>query len=189
MLRIIAGRHRGRRLDTAPGDAVRPTAERVREAIFNKITHGLVVKAGAPLTGVRVADVFAGTGAMGFEALSRGAQNVSAVENNPKALALIGRNARTLAEEERLTFVLRDATAPGPAAQPCGLLFLDAPYRSNLSGAALAALANEGWCADGAIVTLEVAAGEDFVPPPGFAFLEERRYGAAKVVFLRYGTP
>ena len=188
MLRIIAGRHRGRRLDTAPGNDVRPTAERVREAIFNKLTHGLVVKAGAPLTGVHVADAFAGSGAMGFEALSRGAEHVSFIENNAKALALIGRNASTLDEEERLTFALRDAAAPGRAAQPCGLLFLDAPYRSDLSAPALTALSNAGWCAEGAVVTVEVAAGEEFAPPPGFEVIDARRYGAAKIVFLRYGA-
>jgi len=189
MLRIIAGRNRGRRLQTAPGGDVRPTAERVREAIFNKLTHGLVADGGAPLTGVHVADIFAGSGAMAFEALSRGAMSVSVVENNPKALALIGRNARTLDDEDRLTFVLRDATAPGPPPQPCQLLFLDAPYRSDLSAAALTALATEGWCAQGAVATVEVAADEDLAPPTAFAFLEERRYGAAKIVFLRYGAP
>jgi 16S rRNA (guanine966-N2)-methyltransferase len=189
MLRIIAGRYRGRKLLTAPGDDVRPTSDRVREAIFNKLTHGLVVKAGAPLTGVRVADVFAGTGAMGFEALSRGAEHVALIENNPKALALIGRNARALDLEKDLSFVLRSALAPGPAAQPSTLLFLDAPYRTGLSAAALAALASEGWCAEGAVITVEVAAGEDMTPPPEFSVLEARRYGAAKIVFLRYGAP
>ena len=104
MLRIIAGVHRGRKLETAPGNTLRPTAERVREAIFNKLTHGLVTTSGAPLTDVHVLDVFAGTGALGFEALSRGALRVAFFENDAATARLIKRNAEYLGAANTVAF-------------------------------------------------------------------------------------
>lgn len=189
MLRIIAGRHRGRRLETEPGSRVRPTADRVREAVFNKLMHGLISEGGAALTEVRVADVFAGTGAMGLEALSRGAAHVTFIDLTGRSLRLIERNAKLLEEQDRVSLLLRDGADPGPAPaedDPYGLVFLDAPYRSGLTEPALAALAREGWIAPGAIVVAERAAKEAFQTPGGFALIDERRYGAAKVAFLRY---
>ena len=186
MLRIISGTHRGRRLETEPGGRVRPTAERVREAVFNKLMHGLITEGGAALTGVRVLDVFAGVGAMGLEALSRGAAHVTFIDLAGRSLRLVERNAKTLGEEEQVSLQLRDGTAPGPAPDTFELVFLDAPYGSGLSVPALAALAREGWIADDGVVVVERAAGEKFETPDGFAMLDERRYGVAKVAFLRY---
>ncbi len=189
MLRIIGGRHRGRHLETEPGSRVRPTADRVREAVFNKLMHGLISEGGAALTGVRVVDVFAGTGAMGLEALSRGAAHVTFIDLTGRSLRLIERNATALGEEEKVSFLLRDGADPGPApteAEPHGLIFLDAPYRSGLTTPAFAALAREGWIAPGAIIVAERAAKEDLQMPEGFALIDERRYGAAMVAFLRY---
>ena len=194
MLRIIAGRHKGRRLETEPGSRVRPTADRVREAVFNRLMHGLISEGGAALTGLRVADIFAGVGAMGLEALSRGAAHVTFVDLAGRSLRLIERNAKALGAEEQVSLLLRDGADPGPApgSGPTasegayGLVFLDAPYRSGLTEAALAALAREGWIAHGAIVVAELASKEDFQTPEGFALIDGRRYGAAKLAFLRY---
>ena len=189
MLRIIGGRHRGRRLETEPGSRVRPTADRVREAVFNKLMHGLISEGGTALTGVRVVDVFAGTGAMGLEALSRGAAHVTFIDLTGRSLRLIEWTAKALEEQEHVSLLLRDGADPGPPpldAEPHVLVFLDAPYRSGQTEPALAALAREGWIAPGAIAVAERAAKEDFQTPGGFALIDERRYGAAKVAFLRY---
>lgn len=196
MLRIIGGSHRGRRLETEPGDRIRPTADRVREAVFNKLMHGLISEGGGALTGVRVADVFAGAGAMGLEALSRGAAHVTFVDLAGRSLRLIESNAKALGEEDHMSLLLRDGVEPGPAPssgpgpsaseEAHGLVFLDPPYRSALLGPALTALAREGWIASGGIVVAELGATEDLEKPGGFALIDERRYGAAKVAFLRY---
>ena len=185
MLRIITGAHRGRKLETAPGNNLRPTAERVREAIFNKVTHGLLTKSGAPLTDVHVLDVFAGTGALGFEALSRGALRVTFFENDAASARLIKRNAEHLSATNTVTVIRRDATKPGSASDPASLVLMDAPYRSGITAAALGALQQGGWIGDGAIVVVEVARDEDLDPPTGFEVVDDRRYGAARIIFLR----
>jgi 16S rRNA (guanine966-N2)-methyltransferase len=185
VLRVIAGIHRGRKLETAPGTALRPTAERVREAIFNKLTHGLIATSGAPLTDLHVLDVFAGTGALGFEALSRGALRITFIENDAATARLIKRNAEHLGAANTTTVIRRDATQPGAARAPMGLVLMDAPYRSGLTSTALSALHTGGWIAGDAIIVIEVARDEEIVPPTGFAVVDDRRYGAARVVYLR----
>jgi 16S rRNA (guanine966-N2)-methyltransferase len=185
VLRIITGAHRGRKLETAPGNTLRPTAERVREAIFNKLTHGLLTNSGAPLTDVHVLDVFAGTGALGFEALSRGALRVTFFENDAATARLIKRNAEHLSAANTVTVIRRDATKPGPASDPASLVLMDAPYRSGITAAALGALQQGGWIGDGAIVVVEVARDEDLDPPSRFEVVDDRRYGAARIIFLR----
>ena len=185
MLRIITGAHRGRKLETAPGNTLRPTAERVREAIFNKLTHGLFTNSGAPLTSVHVLDVFAGTGALGFEALSRGALRVTFFENDAAIARLIKRNAEHLGAANSVTVIRRDATKPGPAREPVSLVLMDAPYRSGITAAALGALHQGGWIGYGAIVVVEVARDEDLDPPSRFEVVDDRRYGAARIIFLR----
>ncbi|HJN04025.1 MAG TPA: 16S rRNA (guanine(966)-N(2))-methyltransferase RsmD [Alphaproteobacteria bacterium] len=186
MLRIIAGRLKGRRLKIPPADGVRPTIERVREAVFNTLTHGLVAEGGAALTGLQVADVFAGTGAMAFEALSRGAEHVIFLDTDAASLKAIDRNADGMGESDRITVRYGDATAPGVAPWPCNLVFLDAPYRSGLTGAALVALAEAGWLAHAAVCVVEIGGTEDLDPPAGFAVLDTRRYRTAKVIYLRF---
>jgi len=185
VLRIIAGTHRGRKLETAPGNTLRPTAERVREAIFNKLTHGLVTESGAPLTDLLVLDVFAGTGALGFEALSRGALRVVFIENDAATARLIKRNADHLGASAATTVIRRDATQPGAARIPAGLVLMDAPYRSGLTGPALNALTEGGWIAPGGIIVIEVGRDEEVTPPPDFEVIDDRHYGAARVVYLR----
>ena len=186
-MRIVAGRHRGRNIDVGADRAIRPTADRARQALFNILAHGPDYgSATGPLPhGVRVVDVFAGTGALGLEALSRGAAHVTFIEVLCQAAVLIRRNAASLGEADRVTIIRRDACKPGPANAPCGLVLLDPPYRSGLAGPALIALVANGWLAPGAIIVVELAADEDLAPPLAFAAIEERRYGAARFVFLK----
>ncbi len=182
-MRIVAGRHKGRVLQAPPGNATRPTADRVREALFNILAHGEA----PPLRGARLLDAFAGSGALGFEALSRGAAHVTFMENDPAAYAVIHGNARKMGAAEAEAAILRaDATRPPPARQPCDMVLMDPPYKSGLGQAALTALAAQGWIAPQALVVVEVAAAEAFASPlPGFVIAHERRYGAARLVFLR----
>jgi 16S rRNA (guanine966-N2)-methyltransferase len=187
-VRIIAGSHRGRPLVAPEGRDVRPTSDRAREALFNILAHRGFGGGGPILEGARIVDAFAGTGALGLEALSRGAAHASFIERDRAALESLRRNVGALKEEARTRIVQGDATAPPPASQPCTLAFLDPPYRSGLGPAALAALARRGWLAPGAVATVEIASrGEVFAPPEGFTLEDERRYGAAKILLLRYG--
>lgn len=186
MLKIVGGKHRGRALMAPEGTATRPTASRAREALFNILAHASWRADGtSPLIDARVLDAFAGSGALGLEALSRGAQHVTFLDNDASAIRLIGENLRKLGETATAKVVRADAMRPPPAREACDLVFLDPPYRSGHGAPALAALAGTGWVAPGAIVTVELAHNEDIVPPPGFEAIDERRYGAAKIVILR----
>jgi 16S rRNA (guanine966-N2)-methyltransferase len=188
-MRIIAGTHRGIALAAIgagdPAARLRPTSDRVREAIFNLLLHG---GHGDPVTGALVLDLFAGTGALGLEALSRGAAGAILVENGAAALAVLRRNIAIL-RAEAVTEVLRlDATRLGPRRGPaCGLVFLDPPYGRDLGGAALAAAAAGGWIAPGAVAVWEEAAAQP--APPGWARRDARRYGDTWVTILDAAAP
>jgi 16S rRNA (guanine966-N2)-methyltransferase len=182
-MRIVAGRHRGRALAAPGGVAMRPTADRVREALFNVLVHGLEVE----LEGASVLDIFAGTGALGLEALSRGAAQAVFVDMVQASLALIRDNVATLGEEDRVQILRRDATrlgSPPAGLTPAGLAFLDPPYGENLAPPALAAAAERGWVAPGAICVVETRRDEDFVMPEGFTMRDERTYGGTRLYFL-----
>lgn len=187
MLRISGGRHRNRKLEPPEDQSVRPTGERARQAIFNRLSHGLLASGGAGLDGIRVVDVFAGSGALGLEALSRGAAHVTFLEKDRAAVRRIERNVATLGEVAHVRVIAGDGAAPGPALGPCELAFLDPPYRSGLAEAALVALARQGWLANGAICVVETAATEDAPVPAGFTEIDQRKYGAAKVTMLKWG--
>jgi len=186
-MRIVGGKHRGRRIAAPPGEAVRPTSERAREALFNILAHGRFGSRPA-FEDPRVLDVFAGTGAFGLEALSRGARFATFIEKDREARDVLAANITALGESARTRLLSVDATAPPRADGPYDLVFLDPPYRSGLAAPALIALAQAGWLAPGALVIVELAARGDFEPPPGFEMLEERRYGAGRLVFLRSGV-
>ena len=189
-MRIVAGRHRGRALQAPPGDAVRPTSDRAREALFNILAHGRFGNGGdgPAYAGASVLDAFAGTGALGLEALSRGAAEAFFLESDRAALAVLRRNVEALGETARARIVPADATNPPRAQKPCGLVFLDPPYRGGLAQPALAALAAAGWIAPDALCVVEAAAKEDFAPVAGFDRLDDRTYGAARLIFLRRRT-
>ena len=163
---------------------MRPTSERAREALFNILAHGRFGPAPV-FEEARVLDAFAGTGAFGLEALSRGARFASFIEKDRDARDALAANIKTLGESARTRLLAVDATAPPRADGPYDLVFLDPPYRSGLAAPALQALAQAGWVAAGALVIVELAAREDFDPPDRFVLLEERRYGAGRLIFLR----
>ena len=185
-LRIVGGIHRGRRLVVPPGDAVRPTSDRAREALFNILSHGGFAASGLPFADRPVLDAFAGTGALGLEALSRGASAAAFIDIGRDALAALRRNVTALDEEDRVHIIAGDATRPPRAAFACAVAFLDPPYGSGLAASALPALAAAGWLAAESLAVVELAAAEEWAPLSGFAPIDERVYGAARLVFLRY---
>lgn len=176
-MRIVGGTRRGLRLaDVGAGDPaarLRPTSDRVREAIFNLLLNG---GHGDPVTGARVLDLFAGTGALGLEALSRGARHVTFVEEGPAARALIRRNIELMQAMGATDLYRRDATRLGPnRGAPFSLVFLDPPYGRGLGEAALASARAGGWLAPRALVVWEEGAPPSL--PAGFVPLDQRRYG------------
>ena len=179
-MRIVAGKHRGRRIEAPRGERLRPTADRVREAVFNILAHG----ERDLIAGAAVLDAFAGTGAMGLEALSRGAAHATFIERHRAALECLGRNIARLGEVEQTTVIRGQATRPGLASRTIGLAFLDPPYGGGLAEPALLALAEEGWLAPGATIVVELAGDDVFVPPEGFAISDDRAYGKTRVLFL-----
>lgn len=186
MIKIVGGKHRGRTLVTPEGMATRPTASRAREALFNVLMHAKWREDGtSPLIDARVLDAFAGSGALGLEALSRGAARATFLDNDASAIKAIGENLRKLGETSTARVVRADAKRPPPGREACDLIFLDPPYRSGDAAPALVALADAGWIAPDAVATVELAHNEDIVPPAGFEAIDERRYGAAKIVILK----
>lgn len=183
-MRIVGGTLKGRTLHGPPKQATRPTSDRVREAIFNILLHGLPE---FELGGSRVLDLFAGTGAIGFEALSRGARFCQFVEENPEARAIIRRNAEELGLIGRCKIWRRDATALGPCAPqpPFGLVIADPPYGKALGEAAAVAVVDGGWMAPAGVLVLEESAKAAFGPPSSLRLVDERIYGHTKVMFLR----
>ena len=186
-MRIVGGRWRGMSLaDLRPGDpatALRPTTDRVRESVFNLLAHGPYGDPAQP-EGRRVLDLFAGTGALGLEALSRGAAAATFVDQGPKALALLRRNLDRLGATDLARVVSRDATRlgrnPGPAFD---LVFLDPPYGVGLGERALASAIAGGWVAPGALVVWEEGVNQN--PPPGLTLLDSRRYGETMIAIFR----
>src|SRR5437016_3839088 len=173
-LRIVGGVHRGRRLAAPAGETVRPTSDRAREALFNILSHGSFAAGGLPFAGRPVLDAFAGTGALGLEALSRGASAAAFIETGRDALVTLRRNIAALGEEDRAHIVAADATRPPSAAMVCSVAFLDPPYRSGLAGPALSGLAGAGWFAPDALAIVEVGAREELAVPIGFEVIDER---------------
>lgn len=180
-MRIIAGSYRGRALAPVgkgdPAAALRPTTDRVRESLFNMLAGG---RFGDPISDAKVLDLFAGTGALGLEALSRGAAEALFVENGRVGGRLIQANLAATGAPGQL--LARDATRLGPAAQAYDLVFLDPPYGRDLGAKALSAARAGGWIAPGALIVWEEAAAQ--AAPDGFALLEHRRYGDSHMTLL-----
>jgi len=183
-VRIVGGRFRGSRL-ASPGDrAIRPTSDRVREAVFNIILHG---SDNFEIAGARVLDLFAGTGALGLEALSRGAGHALFVETSAAARGLIRANAEQLDLMGEARIFRRDACRLGEAGRiaPFDLVFVDPPYGRGLGEQALESAHAGNWIADNALVVIEEATASAFARPDGFILLDERQYGETVVRFLR----
>ena len=182
-MRIVAGRLRGRVLKSPASAAIRPTADRLREAIFNVLVHAY----GDPVTDARVLDLFAGTGALGLEALSRGAGFILFVEEVAEARALIRENVEALGLTGATRIFRRDASKLGEAKpiEPFALVFCDPPYGQGLAERALASARAGDWLAPGALVVVEESVESKFTLPAGFGELERRRYDDTEIVILR----
>ena len=183
-MRIVGGRNRGLHLAVlGPGDPLahlRPTPDRVRESLFNL----LAARDDVAIEGARVLDLFAGTGALGLEALSRGAAEAVFVDDGATARALLRENIGRADAQGRTKVYRRDATALGEArGAPFDLVFLDPPYGQGLGAAALASAGAGGWLAPGATIVWEEGARQP--APPGFALLDTRRYGDTHLTILR----
>jgi 16S rRNA (guanine966-N2)-methyltransferase len=181
-MRVVGGRLRGRNLSAPKSQAIRPTADRLREALFNILIHAY----GDPITDARVLDLFAGTGALGIEALSRGAVFTLFVDDAAEARALLRDNVATLGLGGVTKIFRRDATRLGPAQplEPFSLAFVDPPYGLGLAEQALAAARAGGWLAPGALIVVEELTSA-FAAPPAFTELERRAYDDTAFTFLR----
>jgi 16S rRNA (guanine966-N2)-methyltransferase len=182
-MRIVAGRFRGARIEAPKGLATRPTSDRVRQALFNVLAHG------APkvqFEGARVLDLFAGSGALGLEALSRGARFVVFIEESAAARASIRRNVETLGLTGVTKIWRRDATKLGLAGTPpFDLIFCDPPYGKSLGERALSAAVEGGWVAAKAIAVLKERADVDIALSPPFEEIDARSYGDTQIVITR----
>ena len=185
-MRIIGGKYKGRALRAPVSRTVRPTADRLRETLFNILAHAH----GDPIAGARVIDLFAGTGALGLEALSRGAVHALFVENASEARASIRENVEALGVAGTSRIFRRDATKLGDVAvEPFGLAFLDPPYAKDLATRALASLRDGGWLMPGALCVVEEAATAELLVPHGFAEVERRTLGDTRLLLLRVDDP
>ncbi len=186
-MRVVGGRFRGRQIYAPKGNDTRPTSDRVREALFNILDHGVE---GFAWQHTRVLDLFAGTGALGIEALSRGASFCLFIEQNAAARAAIWRNTEAFELTGITKIFRRDATGLGPVGTttPFGLVFLDPPYGRGFGETALRAASAGGWLEPGAIAIVEEGDDAEFTTPDGFAPLDRRVYGDTQVLFLRAGS-
>jgi 16S rRNA (guanine966-N2)-methyltransferase len=182
-MRIVGGRLRGRALAAPKSQAIRPTADRLRESLFNILMHAY----GDPITGARVLDLFAGTGALGLEAVSRGAAFALFVDDGAEARALLRQNVEALSLAAVARIFRRDATKLGPAhpVEPFSLVFLDPPYGKGLAEKALTSAREGGWLTDEALIVVEEAADADFKAPEGYQEIERRKYDDTEFMILR----
>jgi len=182
-MRVVGGRLKGRNLASPTSRDIRPTADRLRQSVFNILVHAY----DDPIEGARVLDLFAGTGALGIEAVSRGAAFALFVDNGAEARALLRNNVDALGLGGVTKIFRRDATNLGPAhaIEPFSLVFLDPPYGKGLADKALMSLRDGGWLAPGALLVVEEAKAAGFTTPEGFAELERRVYDDTEFLFLR----
>jgi len=182
-MRVVGGRLRSRPIAGPKSDSLRPTADRLRESLFNILIHAY----GDPVTNARVLDLFAGTGALGIEAVSRGARFALFVDNGTEARALLRNNVEALGLGGLTKVFRRDATNLGPAhpVEPFSLVFLDPPYRMSLAEKACISMRGGGWLTQAALLVVEEARAAEFAAPEGFEELERRAYDDTEFVFLR----
>jgi 16S rRNA (guanine966-N2)-methyltransferase len=181
-MRIISGEWRGRPISAPEGQATRPTSDRAREGLFSMLQSRV-----GSFQGLRIADLFAGTGALGLEALSRGAAHCLFLDSDRNAVASIQRNIAALGAASRADIRSQALEYAPPPAIPCDVLFLDPPYRTGLAEMALERVCNPAWVAPGGYVSLE-SDGQATVRPAGFEVEAERRFGKAHILLLRRQT-
>jgi 16S rRNA (guanine966-N2)-methyltransferase len=186
-MRVVGGRLRGRTLSAPKSQAIRPTADRLRESLFNILAHAY----GDPVTGARVLDLFAGTGALGIEALSRGATFTLFIDDGAEARALLRENVAALGLGGTSRIFRRDATKLGPVhpLEPFSLAFLDPPYGQELAGQALVSAREGGWLTPDALIVVEESTKAAFTAPDGFVERERRRYDDTEFVLLDLTPP
>jgi 16S rRNA (guanine966-N2)-methyltransferase len=182
-MRVVGGELKGRNIVAPASRDIRPTADRLRESVFNILVHAY----DNPFQDARVLDLFAGTGALGIEAISRGAVFTLFVDNGAEARALLRNNVEALALGGVTKVYRRDATDLGPAhpMEPFSLVFLDPPYGQGLAEKALASLCNGGWLKPNALLVVEEAKAAAFAAPDGYEELERRAYDDTEFVFLQ----
>lgn len=187
-MRIVGGRLKGRTITAPAGRDTRPTTDRVRESIFNRLEHGVD---GFAIDGARVLDLFAGSGALGLEALSRGARHAQFIDESDTARGIIRRNADVLGLIGQCKLWRRDAARLGPCSSVAAftLVFIDPPYGKGLADQALRSLVEGGWMAPAAIIVVEESAKVEVSVPEELALLDERKYGDTKVLTLRFDGP
>jgi 16S rRNA (guanine966-N2)-methyltransferase len=182
-MRVVGGRLKGRNIASPASNAIRPTQDRLRESLFNILIHAYA----NPIDGARVLDLFAGTGALGIEAVSRGAKFALFVDNGAEARALLRNNVEAFGLGGVTKVYRRDATNLGPAhpMEAFSLVFMDPPYGKGLADQALTSLREGGWLVPEALVVVEEATAAAFAAPDGYDELERRAYDDTEFVFLR----
>lgn len=184
-MRIISGKHRGRAIATLEGKTMRPTTSMVREAMFNILAHRRFgEREGSIFEDAVVADLFCGSGALGLEALSRGAARAIFVDVEPKHLEVARYNAKHMGEFSNCQFFRNDSSQPPKLTTPCDLIFIDPPYKSGLMVKTLQHLSASGWLIKGTVLVLELSKQEDIVLPEGFVEVVTRRYGITKIMVV-----
>ena len=181
MSRIIAGSFRGRRLTVPDGTAIRPTTDRMRERVFSMLMH----RRYPDMHGARVADLFAGTGVLGLEALSRGALHTTFVENSSSSIRCINANIATLGVSGEANILRISATALPDAAEPYDFIFIDPPYNKGLVEPTLDCLLSSNWIADGGVIICELGTSDELTLPGALEMIDERKQGAQRVLFLQ----
>lgn len=181
-MRIVAGKFRGKQLETPRSDHIRPTADRIREAVFSSIGSRI----GTDFSGLYVLDLFAGTGALGLEALSRGAAHCIFVETDVEARGLIRGHIESFGVGGQTKLMKRDATDLGPIerVRPADLVFVDPPYDQGLGERAIASGLQGGWIAPGALIVLEERKSAEITPPKGVEVVDRREYADSAITFM-----
>ncbi len=185
MTRIISGRFRGRRLSVPKGTDIRPTTDRMRERLFSILGHGRY----PAMAGAQVADIFAGTGALGLEALSRGAAHVTFVEKARGSLNCLRSNITALDAEAETKVIMSDAAAVARSTEPFDFVFMDPPYRQGLLRATLDRLIAAGWLKNDTAIICELASDEAVDIPPSLHIIDDRQQGKQRILILTQSGP
>ena len=186
-MRIVAGKHRGRNIIAPKGMEVRPTSDRVREAVFNILEHRAIGRGGtSALVNARVLDAFCGTGACGLEALSRGAEHSTFLDISNTALDLCRRNIAALSEQVRTDVIRTDCLKSNYPTEPYDLIFMDPPYNEGMAQKALVNFGHIGWISNEAVCIIETGPDELLNIGATFILLEDRRYGRTRIRIFRY---
>lgn len=181
-MRIVAGIHKGRKIESPTGKDIRPTADRCRESLFNLLMH----LNPNPVVDQRVLDLCCGTGALGLEALSRGASFATFIDQSKEALALTRKNCEKFKEDGRSKWILSDSSKPPRASEPVSLVMMDAPYHSAMILGTFNQLVAQGWLTGGTVLAFEQNHKEDFPELPNTETIRERVYGKTKITIVVY---